>query len=190
MKTTLLTIIIAFSFYTVSAQLKIDTIQSIDQRVLEINKDTAYWVSSFENSAFLDSAFINQPGQGYGRLTGYFRNGKVCKIREFIGIKLLDQFAVTEYYFFDGKLIFVNEQEIVGPDIYIDNTGTIDHRIDAPSFQIQYYFFNDKLIKSVETGTRTTMLLPNAAYFDSMSKEGQLLYSAEKYYAKFSIKFK
>jgi len=55
---------------------------------------------------------------------------------------------------------------------------------------VRYYFNNDKLIGSAEKGNRQTILLPNEEFFDSQSKEGQLLSSAKKYYERFSIKYK
>jgi len=190
MKKAIIALIMTMSFVQVFGQDKNDTLKIIEQKVGEINQDTNYWISTFTNEAFLDTGFINQPGQGYGQLTGFFKHGKVCKIRELIGISLLQEVAITEYYFVDGKLIYVYEQEKQGPDIFIDSEGTIDHRIDEPTFEVRYYFDDDKLIGLVEKGVRTTILLPNEDFFDSQSKEGQLLHSAQKYHALFSIKYK
>lgn len=178
------------TFAYASAQESNDTILNVKQKVLSINQESDYWISTFDNEAFLDSAFIHQAGKGYGKLTGYFKNGKVCKIRELIGIKLMHDFAVTEYYFSNGKLIYVNEMEKQGPDIFIDSDGTVDQRIDEPTFEAEYYYYNDTLISTAEKGDRKTMLLPDPNFFDSMSKEGQLLLSARKYYQLFSRKYK
>lgn len=190
MRTIFLTTILVLSFAHLFGQNKNDTLKIIEQKIQTINQDTNYWISSFDNEAFLDSGFINQPNKGYGKLTGYFKNGKVCKIRELIGIKLLHDMAITEYYFSEGKLIFVSEKEKQGSNIFIDGEGTVDHSIDEPTFEAKYYFSNDKLINFSEKGLRKTILLPNATFFRSMSKEGQLLLSAQKYYARFSIKYK
>ncbi len=190
MKTILLSALMSLIMTYVSGQDKQDTLRIIDHKVEAIDQYKDYWTSTFKDEAFLDTGFIKQANKGYGLLTGYFKNGKICKIRELIGLKLLQDIAVTEYYFSEGKLIFVNEQEHAGPAIFVDADGTVEHRIDEPTFEVRYYFNNDKLIGSAEKGNRQTILLPNKEFFDSQSKEGQLLSSAKKYYERFSIKYK
>jgi hypothetical protein len=173
----------AFSLSCALAQDTLKIITAIDQQVQDFNQypDYQYQLFTLSNEDFLDTAFLNQPGKGYGQLTGYFRDGKLYKIYEMIGIKALHAVGVTTYYFDGGKLIYVYESEINGPNIFIDSEGTVDHKTDEPDFEIRYYFSTDRLIKSNEKGTRQTMLLPNEAFFDSMSKEGQLLYAAQQY---------
>jgi hypothetical protein len=190
MRTTILLVIATFLFNHISAQESNDTIQAIEQTVKTINEESDLWSTTVIDEAFLDTAFLNQPALGYGRLTGYFKNGKLCKITEVLGLKLLQEHAVTEYYFSKGQLIYVNEKEKIGPNMFIDSEGTIDYRIDEPSFEVMYYFTNEQLILSNEKGERQTMLLPNQEFFDSQSKEGQLLDSAKKYYEFFSDIYK
>jgi hypothetical protein len=190
MKTIVLVTAMILTFNFVSAQDKRDTLNIIEKKVMLLDKDTNYWTSTYKNEAFLDTGFINQPSQGYGLLTGYFKNGKICIIRELVGLKLMNEVAVTDYYFSDGKLIYVYEREKQGPDIFIGSDGTTDYRIKEPNFEVKYYFSNDKLFATTEKGIRKTMLLPNAEFFDSQSKEGQLLLTAQKYHALFSIKYK
>jgi hypothetical protein len=190
MKSLLLSCIIALTFHFVTAQNKADTINLIHQKVTSIELETNFWISTIHSEAFLDTGFIRQAGQGYGQLTGYFKYGKIYKISEAIGIKLLHQTANTEYYFSEGKLIYVYEEEHEGPDILIDTAGTVEHAIESPAFIAKYYFNNDKMISRVEDGERKTMLLPDEKFFYSQSKAGQLLYTAQKYYGMFSIKHK
>lgn len=190
MKSLIPACILALTIHFVSAQNKADTVKLIQQKVKSIEADTNYWTSTFNNEAFLDTAFINQPGKGYGQLRGYFKYGKIYKIGETIGLKFLHQVANTEYYFSEGKLIYVYEKEYEKLDILIDSADTGDLRINKPGFYAQYYFNNDKMIERVEAGERKTMLLPDEKFFDSQSKEGQLLYMAQKYHAMFSIKYK
>ncbi len=190
MKSLILSCILALTYHFVSAQHIADTVKLIEQKVKSIDEETNYWISTFNGEEFLDSAFINQAGKGYGQLTGYFKSGTLSKIKEMIGIRLLQQIAYTEYYFSEGELIYVYEEEYDGPDIFIDSAGTVDHRIAMPDFFARYYFNNDKMIRRLEEGKRKTMLLPDEKFFDSQSKEGQLLYEAQKYHAMFSIKYK
>jgi len=189
MKTIIITSLITLAFINVSGQNKSDTIKNIDQKVQAMSKDTSYWISTMNNEAFLDTGFIKQAGQGYGQLTGYFKNGKICIIHELIGIKLQKDVAETEYYFSDGKLIFVYESETFGPAVLTDSSsGSVHYIIKGPDFEGRYYFLNDKLIKKETKGKQ--QILPNETYFDSQSKEGQLLLSAQKYKNLLSVKMK
>ena len=87
----------------------------------------------------------------------------------------------AEYYFDDSELFFVYESEKAGKDIFVSPDGTLDYRIDQPDFSVKYYFNNSKLITRTEEGVRETMLLPNEMFFDSQSKEGQLLDSSGEF---------
>ena len=185
-----ITLFLLLTVQILTAQTKSDTVKMIELQVQSMDKESDYWTSVIQNEAFLDTAFIRQAGQGYGQLTGYFKKGKVCMIKEMIGLRLLHEIAYTNYYFAEGKLIYVYEEEHEGPDIFIDSAGTQDRRIDMPGFYAKYYFNKDKMIDRMETGQRKTMLLPDEKFFDSQSKEGQLLYDAQKYYARFTIKYK
>lgn len=175
--TALLTVTLAVSM----GQEQDNTIRNIEQKIQSIKQDTSYSIVTLVNEEFIDTGFLKQPSKGYGQLMGFFKNGIIYKICEHIGIKLLHDLATTEYYFSDGKLIFVYEKERNGPDIFIDSAGTVDHKTNIPSFEGCYYFDNDKLINTATTGEIKTMLLPNEKFFDSQSKEGQLLLSAQKY---------
>ncbi len=170
-----LTVTLAYS------QTDSDLLSKIDMYVADLNNITEFEIVKLENSDFIDTAFLNQQSEGYGFLYGYFLNGKLFKIREVIGVKLLDQIAITEYYFDDSELIFVFESEKSGKNVFISADGTIDHRIDKPNFSVKYYFNNLQVIKKAEEGKRETILLPNEEYFHSQSKEGQLLDFADEY---------
>ena len=179
MKITFLTCLILCTFTSVFAQDKNDIIKHIDQKVNLINQESDYQIVTLDNEAFLDTAFVRQPGKGYGQLTGYFKNNTLCKIREHLGISSLHDKATTMYYFSDTQLIFVSETEAYGPDLSIDSTGTTDHKIKNADFEGFYYFDGGKIITTTQKGQQ--QILPNAMHFDSQSKEGQLLYAAEKY---------
>lgn len=179
MRTAVLIICILLMGSYVSGQNKDLSVKDMEQKIRSIDQDTNYTIVTLENTAFLDTGFLNQPAKGYGQLTGYFKNGAICKIRECIGLELLSDSATTEYYFSDGKLIFVRETERYNPDVFIDNEGTVDQRKPGPDFEGIYYFSNDKIIFSSANGKQ--QLLPTEMFFDSQSKEGQLMYSAQKY---------
>jgi len=175
MKQLLLTNCLILMMFAAVAQNK-ERINDIEQKCKIINLAPAYQIKTLEGADFLDSAFINQPNEGYGKLTGYFRNDTLFKIREFYGIKKLEIIGITEYYYWENKLIFVHETENSGPDVLMDSSGTIDYRVKVPEFEGLYYFFSDMLIYKLVEGEQA--ILPNEKFFDSQSKEGQLLSSS------------
>lgn len=168
-------------------QNKSDTIRNIEQKVHFINHATGYKNVTLVNEEFLDSGFIEQPGKGYGQLTGFLKNDTVYKIREQIGVRLSHDGFITDYYFFEGKLIFVHEkyekEEEKGfvENSFIENDGTIGYKTPSLPFEGRYYFDNDKLVITEIKGEIETMLLPNEKFFDSQTKEGQLLLSVQKH---------
>lgn len=176
-----------FSTLTFAQQNK-DIQSEVDKTVLELNSITGFKIVKLENTDFLDIAFINQESIGYGFLFGYFIDGELYKIREVIGIKLVGELAITEYYFDDSELFFVFESEKSGKDLFVSADGTVDYRIDEPNFSVKYYFNDSKLINKFEEGERQTILLPDEKFFDSQSKEGQLIDSAQRYYDLFVVK--
>lgn len=181
MKKTLLALIMMLSIAGAMAQDKAKIIESIDQKVLAIDGVSNYQMLSLVNEAFLDTAFLKQLGKGYGQLVGYFRADTLCKISVTMGIEAMHDLGVIDYYFYQNNLIFVYEWEKHDADIFGDAQGNISYIVDEPGFAVKYYFNNDTLIETIEKGYRETILLPNEDYFDSMSKEGQLLYSAGQY---------
>lgn len=183
--TIIATTFMALTFVAASGQAPKDTILKIDQQVQEINQNTNYKKVTLTNREFLDEQFIKQPGEGYGQLTGWLNRDTIYKIIEFMGIRKMNDFATTEYYFHNGKLIYVSETEDYGPDILMDSAGTVDHKVPGPDFEGRYYFTNNKLIKTIAIGQQK--ILPNEKYFESQSKEGQLLQSAQKFMLLFKI---
>jgi hypothetical protein len=181
MKTIIIILLGTFIFSHASAQDKQETIKSIEKKQKAIDLETGYQIVTLENGEFLDSGFIKQPSIGYGTLTGYFKNGKLYKISEQIGIRLLYQHAATDYYFSDEKLILVYENEVNTRPVFFDSIGIVDNKSPGYTFDCYYYFDDEKLIGSEPKGQRQTMLLPDEKYFDSQSKEGQLLTSANEY---------
>lgn len=156
-----------------------EAINNIDQKVLMINLNPIYQIVELKNEEFLDKNFIKQPGEGFGLMCGYFRSDTLPKIREYYGIKKLNDHATTEYYFDEGELIFVYENESYGPIVFTDSSGTSDYKSPLPDFEAKYYFKNGKLIFITWQGK--PQIIPNEMFFDSQSKEGQLLDSSKKY---------
>jgi hypothetical protein len=169
-------------------QSKSDTIRNIEQKVQFIEQTTGYKRVTLVNEEFLDTGFIKQPGKGYGQLTGFFKNDTIYMIREQIGVRLSHDSFTTDYYFFDGKLFFVHEkykkeeeQKGFEENSFIESDGTIGYITPSLPFEGRYYFDNEKLVITGTKGEIETMLLPNEKFFDSQTKEGQLLLSVQKH---------
>ncbi len=177
MKTALISILFVFTVIASDCQNN-DTIKTIEKKCEYINKLNNYKTVTLKNGEFLDETFLKQAGEGYGHLTGYFKNDSIYKISEIIGIKSLKDIGITEYYYWQGKLIYINEKEYIGPDILIDNDGTIEHKTETPDFEGEYYFWQEKIFYKTVKGKPE--ILPNEMYFQSQSKAGQLITSSEK----------
>src|SRR6187551_1270780 len=77
------TVIFLF-FYTLAfAQTDSLKIEKIRKTVQNINKDTTYTIKTLKGEEFIEP---NQMPDGGGQLIGYFKNGQLVKIDEFIGL--------------------------------------------------------------------------------------------------------
>lgn len=162
------------------AQVNNNSIDNIDKTVNKINEQSNLSFVTLEEESFLDSAFINQTGEGFGTLTGLFDNEDIVMIEEVYGIHTPTDIAVVLYYFEKNELIYVEESENYSPSVFISADGTVDYKDVSYDFEGQYYFTKDSFI---EKTSGQQILIPNKEYFDSQSKEGQLQANAEKYTA-------
>jgi hypothetical protein len=119
-----------------------DKVEQVRKAVEEINRTTTTTMT-LDNEQFLEHMT-----DGGGKLTGYFKNGELVKVEEWVGLSNCT--TNYEYYIRDRKLIFVYGQENVFP--YVDSTGTFDYKTQAISMECRYYFDNGKLIKSKFAG--------------------------------------
>jgi hypothetical protein len=182
MKNYILIVLLSFVLSLAFCQDGRISVERINKRIAEIEQFDDCKIVEIKSEDFLDSSFLNQPSTGYGIMLGYFIDDELVMIREIIGIRVLREIAITEYYFQDGKLIFVSEKEKPGPYVFLGPDKTADYRLESADFKAKYYFEDLVMIKRQETGTRQTILLPNEEYFHSQSKAGQLIYAADKYY--------
>ena len=136
-------------------------VNKIRQAVEQINKDTGHTTKTLDNEQFLEHMT-----DGGGKLTGYFKNGRLVKIVEWIGLSSC--INITEYYLQDNKLIFAYTQGSVFP--YVDSLGTFDHYGKlALTMECRYYFKNGKMIKSILHGSTMCSGQPS----DSWAKQYQ-----------------
>lgn len=121
-------------------------IKNIQKNVELIDSEKNYEVKTLNN----EQVQGDQMTDGGAQLTGYFKQGKIVKIKEKLGLS----YGVKnyEYYFSDEELMFVYEKDENFPDI--ENTGTLDYSKTETAFEGQYYFENGKLISEKTTGIK------------------------------------
>src|SRR5690606_7848221 len=118
-------------------------LRRIKEEVQVINKDTAY-----KTMALTAEAFLEQSPDGGAQLTGYFKGGKIKKVHQWIGLSRGNE--ITEFYYSNGKLIFVYEQ--FDAFIYVDSLQAFDYTKTEHTFAGRYYFYNGTLFKHITTG--------------------------------------
>jgi hypothetical protein len=126
--------------YSQESKSSIDKIRLV---VEQINKDSGYSKKILNNEEFLEEAT-----DGGGQLTGYFKNGQLVKIKEWIGLSSC--INITEYYLQANKLIFTYT---VGSDFaYDENSSTFNPQKQIRTIECRFYFENDILIKNIIKG--------------------------------------
>jgi hypothetical protein len=92
--------------------------------------------------------FLEHTTDGGGELTGYFKNGELVKIKEWIGLSSC--INITEYYLQSNKLIFTYTEGSEFP--YNDSLESIDYKKPVRTMECRFYYENNKLIKSILKG--------------------------------------
>ena len=119
--------------------------KNIQEEVQLIDNEKDYQIKTLNNEQFL-----GHMTDGGGQLIGYFKNGKISKIIERLGLSY--GVKTYEYYFLNEKLILVSEKEEDFPDT--NNTGTLDYTKVELAFEGHYYFNEEKLITAEITGKK------------------------------------
>jgi hypothetical protein len=143
----LLSIFMALAIVNASAgQTKAEQVQAIRKEFQAINRDSTLKKVTMENEEFPEQLVTD----GGRELTGYYKNGQVKKIRHWVGISHGNQ--IKEFYFHDGKLVFVYEQFDSFP--FDGKKGEHIRYMTKTTFEGRYYFNNDKLIERKITGKK------------------------------------
>lgn len=125
------------------AQTDSNIIVKIRKTVEQINKDSNYITKTLENEQFLE----HMTDRG-GQLTGYFKNGRLVKIVEWVGLSSC--IDITEYYLKDNELIFAYIQ---GKEFqYVDSIARFDSYKQIITMECRFYFENGKMTNSTLTG--------------------------------------
>ncbi len=119
-------------------------IEAIYGIVQEINK-----LDDLEPTVLENEAFLGEMTDRGGVLTAWSKNGRVVLLMEWVGLSSCE--VVTQYYSNDQELVFV---EVKGSEsMYIDSTGTFDHRVQHPTMDARFYYQVDEVLKQEMSGS-------------------------------------
>ncbi|MEQ1625574.1 MAG: hypothetical protein ABL870_12820 [Sediminibacterium sp.] len=119
-------------------------LEDIRSSVERINITKGYTIRKLENDQFLD-----QIPDGGGLLTGYFKNGKVEKINEWIVLSSCT--ITTVYYIENNNLIFTYT---IGSEFpYIDSLNKFDNKNSIKKMECKFFYHNGAIVKSILTGS-------------------------------------
>ena len=147
----LIVLILTIVFFTDSfSQADSSRINKIRKIVQQINKDTSDGNALYETITLNNGEFMTEyMTDGGGQLSGYFKNGHLVKMVERIGLSSCVN--TTEFYLKDNKLIFTYIQ---GKEFkYVDSLATFNSSIQTVTMECRFYFYKDKMIKSILTGS-------------------------------------
>lgn len=126
------------------AQTRDQKIAAIRQEFHKISRDSL--LKSFTLNDPED--FLGEATDGGGNLRGFFKNDTLVRITLTVGVSYGEK--SEDFYFRNGKLIFVYETEMNFPH---DSLGFNYEKI-VLVFEGRYYFDNDKLIDKIQKGKR------------------------------------
>lgn len=142
---------------------KLERISKIKNSVLNIDQFI------YTDSVYLENeGFMENMTDGGGSLTGFFWDGRLVKMKVWIGLS----WGVWQdvYYFENQKLIYVLERE----DYFVvDDKGT-DHSKFDQRFRGDFYFRNNKMFSQLTLGH-------NRFEIDANDPEIEFLKNAEHY---------
>ena len=116
----------------------------IAEQDARLKADTTYVIKILNNEQFLE-----QMTDGGGQLKGYFYNGQLVKIIEWIGLSSCVN--ITEYYLGGNQLVYAYTQ---GKETkYVDSTATFNSMVQTVTMECTYYYNNGKVIKSTYEGS-------------------------------------
>ena len=133
-------------FQPTNGQSKTDKLIDIRKTFQKINNDTSLKKKTIDDA----EKFLGHATDGGGELIGYFHKDSLCKIFATVGLSYGS--ISDEYYFRNGKLIFVYEVEKDFPET--DSLGGLDFNKLDLVFEGRYYFDNDKMIDKITKGKR------------------------------------
>lgn len=160
MKNCIIFLLICCGIHTSFAQSKEEMVRLVRKEFQAINNDSTLKTVVLNNEDFLD-----EMPDGGGSLTGFYKDGKIRKIVEWIGIS--HGINIREFYFKDNQLIFVYTQ--FKSFVYDEKKDTLDLMHTTLTSEGRYYFKDGKLISSI--GAKEDSLKKEAADLHKMLQQ-------------------
>jgi len=126
---------------------------------------------SLQKKVFSNEEFMEQSTDNGAELTIYYKNNKVYRITEWIGLS--NKVIISNYYFINNKLIFVKDEEYMFE--HDPKTGEILSKLSKEDLFIGTYYFNNKKLVDQES------LGHNRFEDERNDPEKEFLYSSVKY---------
>lgn len=120
---------------------EVNFISKIRSIVERINTDSAYKTKTLGTEEFMRE----EETDGGGSLTGYFKNGELKKINEWVGLS--NGIVTIEYFLDHGDLIFAYERKKSFQYINKPDTSYWDYQDQRVIRENRFYFRHGKLIK-------------------------------------------
>ena len=121
----------------------------------QINDYKIYKTVTIDNA----DEFLGHNTDNGASLKGYFKADSLKKILEWVGLS--NKVIQNEYYFENGKLIFVYSTESTYK--YSDSLSTFDYSKLELVFTGRYYFDNEKLFDTILNDKNHNLVKPNVA---------------------------
>ena len=136
-------LLVVLSLTSLAQGTKSEQIRLIKKEFQIINNETTLKKIKLENEEFLTNMT-----DGGGQLVGYFDTAHIRKIYQWIGLSNGNE--ITEYYFKNGKLIFV--YAIFKSFIFDQKYQQFNRTKTKTTSEGRFYFNNKKLIESLISG--------------------------------------
>jgi hypothetical protein len=143
--TPILTLLLSLSISSVCGQNNTGLTEIIQRLVMGINRDTTLKAIELDNEYFIMEGKVTDGGIS---LTGYSKNGNIVKIVSWVGLSIGNE--IFEFYYKNGKLIFVYEE--FHSFVFDEEKSELRHDTTEITFKDKYYYYQNKLIDYVTTG--------------------------------------
>ena len=141
----ILTLLLTLSISPVWGQKNTVLTEIIQRQVKGINRDTTMKSTELDNEYFIKKGKVTDGGIS---LTGFSKNGDIVKMVSWVGLSFGNE--IFEYYYNNGKLIFVYEE--FHSFVFDEKKSELRHDTTEITFKGKYYFYKNKLINYVTTG--------------------------------------
>ncbi len=122
--------------FLISTTLAGQDFHDLHPEVTKLKKELDHSLSDFKKVHLENEEFLLEMTDGGGELVGYFKNGQIIKIEEWVGLS--NAVATRHFYFLEGELYFVEEEK--NQFTFNTETGEFDYSERELVFRGRYLF--------------------------------------------------